>query len=164
MSTKVAKRVKYNEGQWFAVPLREKGFALGIIVRGDFKTKGGLGYFFGPRRLNVPTATDTLQLGPSNAILITKFGDLYLVEGKWPLIESDRPFQRQDWPVPQFARIDILNNEKGVLVEYDQDNSQMTRPILETPCLAMDLVGLPQDVLAGAGAVEIKLTRLLVES
>ena len=39
------KHIRYNEGQWFGVPLRKGGYAIGIIVRGSYKTKGGLGYF-----------------------------------------------------------------------------------------------------------------------
>lgn len=36
-------RKGYREGQWFAVPLRDGGYALGVIVRGGYETAGGLG-------------------------------------------------------------------------------------------------------------------------
>ena len=34
------KHIKYSEGQWFAVPLKSGGYALGIIARGSHKVKG----------------------------------------------------------------------------------------------------------------------------
>lgn len=51
--------IKYSEGQWFAIPLNNGGYALGIIVRGSYKTKGGLGYFFGPRYEDIPDGNET---------------------------------------------------------------------------------------------------------
>jgi hypothetical protein len=48
------RRIKYYEGQWFAIPLRTGGYGLGVVVRGGNKTKGGLGYFFGPRYDSIP--------------------------------------------------------------------------------------------------------------
>jgi hypothetical protein len=161
MTTKQAKRINYPEGQWFAVPLTPDGFALGIIVRGSSKTKGGLGYFFGPKYFKLPTGEDTQNVGASDAVLITWFGDLGIVQGDWPLIESTRIFKREVWPVPKFARIDLVDNSRGWLVEYDQAGTGFTSPLRETPCPAHRLAGLPKDVLSGSGAVEKKLTYLL---
>ena len=157
------RHIKYDEGQWFAVPLKDGGYALGIIVRGSYKTKGGLGYFFGPRYPDIPDDTATWAKQTSDAILITWFGDLGIIEGRWPLIPSTRPFRREEWPVPKFARIDAVDPSIGRLVEYDQETSGLESPIRETVRPAQDLVGLPRDVDAGAGAVEIKLTKLLAE-
>jgi hypothetical protein len=36
------------------VHYKDGGYALGIIVRGSFRTKGGLGFFFGPRYVEIP--------------------------------------------------------------------------------------------------------------
>ncbi len=155
------KHVKYNEGQWFAVPLRDGGYALGIIVRGSYKTKGGLGYFFGPKYQDLPGDVETWNKQAADAILVAWFGDLGIIEGKWPLIASTRPFRRQEWPVPKFGRIDALVPEKGWLVEYDQEDTGLGEVIRETRCRAEDIAHLPEDVVSGAGAIEIKLTKLL---
>jgi hypothetical protein len=163
MSTKHSKRIKYSEGQWFAVPLHNGGFALGILARANPRAKVGLGYFFGRRFSHLPTAEDTRELVSSDAILIARFGDLGIVEGKWPLVKGGKPFHRQDWPVPKFARIDLLNSERGVLVEYESDGSWTAQPIRETPSPASDLINLPLDGMFGSVAIEAKLTHLLTD-
>lgn len=158
------KHIKYSEGQWFAVPLQDGGYALGIIVRGNYKTKGGLGYFFGPRYEDIPGEQETWLKGPSDAILIAWFGDLGIIWGRWPLISSMRPFRREEWPVPKFHRIDALRPDKGWLVEYSSEAKGVgEQPIRETYCDAKELMGLPKDSLLGYGAVEIILTKLLSE-
>ncbi|MDW8101227.1 MAG: hypothetical protein RML36_17280, partial [Anaerolineae bacterium] len=89
---------------------------------------------------------------------------LGIVEGRWPLIPSTRPFRREEWPVPKFQRIDALNPEKGWLVEYSQEAAGVgERPIRETYRDAKELMGLPKDSLLGYEAVEIVLTKLLSE-
>jgi hypothetical protein len=155
------KRIKYSEGQWFAVPLKDGGYALGIIVRESYQTKGGLGYFFGPRYEGIPDERETWHKQPSDAILIAWFGDLGIIWGRWPLIPSTRPFRREEWPVPKFMRIDALKPEKGWLVEYSQEIDGISLPVRETYCNASDLVGLPEDVTYGSEALEIALTKLL---
>lgn len=158
------KYIKYSEGQWFAVPLKDGGYALGIIVRGGRKTKGGLGYFFGPRYETIPDEQETWRKQPSDAILIGWFGDLGIIWGKWPLIPSPRPFRREEWPVPQFKSIDSLNPHKGWLVEYSQENGGEAIPVRRVYCDASDLKGLPHDGVYGYEAIENVLTKLLSES
>lgn len=155
------KHIKYVEGQWFAVPLNDGGYALGVIVRGNYRTKGGLGYFFGPRYDRVPDDRETWRKRPEEAVLIAWFGDLGIVQGAWPLIPSTRPFQRAAWPVPTFHRIDSLDPTIGWRVEYSQDINGLERPLRETLCDARDLAGLPKDSLFGDKAIEAVLTKLL---
>lgn len=155
------KHVTYDEGQWFAVPLKDGGYALGIIVRGSYKTKGGLGYFFGPRYWDLPDDAATWNSQPADAILIAWFGDLYILEGRWSLVASTRPFRRYEWPVPMFGRIDAITPEKGWLVEYDQEDTGIGKVVREIRCRAEDIAHLPRDGVYGAGAVEAKLTQLL---
>jgi hypothetical protein len=104
-----------------------------------------------------------MNLQPADAILMTWFGDLGIIEGSWPLIDTTRSFNRSDWPVPKFGRLDALDPSIGWLVEYDQDVSGFDVPE-ETRCLPEDISGLPKDVVSGAGAVEIRLTKLLSNS
>jgi hypothetical protein len=154
--------VRYNEGQWFAVPLVGGGYVLGIIVRGTYKTKGGLGYFFAPRYAEVPDGRETQGKAPSDAILKAWFGDLGIIEGRWPLVNSVSEFDRSDWPVPTFRRLDPINPSVGWLVEYDDDiNGLLEAPVRESVHAAQELSDLPKDGVFGARALEVALTRLL---
>ena len=63
----------YGEGDWFAVPLREGGFAAGVVARANPKAVL-LGYFFGPRRAAVPSVEEVSRLRPDDAVLVGKFG------------------------------------------------------------------------------------------
>jgi hypothetical protein len=47
--------IKYREGDWFAVPLRNGGFAVGLVARANPKA-ALLGYFFGPKTKGYPLA------------------------------------------------------------------------------------------------------------
>jgi len=159
------KVVKYDEGQWFAVPLRNGGYALGIIVRGRYKTRGGLGFFFGPKFDEIPTEKETYSKNKDNPILVCHFGDLGIIRGQWPLIQNGKPFYREDWPVPSFHRILPFPEGKAVIVEYRQDYSGMEAPLRETLTAATEeVINLPEDGLFGSGAVEIVLTKLLERS
>ena len=152
-----SKRVKYHEGQWFAVPLRTGGYAPGIIVRGGSAFKGGLGYFFPIHYTQPPSTSDVEHLSAKQAILIGWFGDLGIIEGRWPLIFSDRPFSRNDWPMPRFGRVDAINPEWGWITEYSQDDDGSRVPIAETRCPVTAVTGLPEVGTASAGYVEVKL-------
>lgn len=154
-------RVKYSEGQWFAVPLRDTGYAVGIIARGNYKTRGGLGYFFGPKYLQIPTGAVTYSKNKSNSIFICRFGDLGIIQGKWPLISKGKPFTRDDWPVPLFFRTTPSFEDKAVIVEYDQDFSGFGKPTREfVSDITDEILEFPEDGLCGYGFVEIRLTRL----
>ena len=158
----VSKVVKYNEGQWFAVPLRSSGYALGIIVRGSYRTKGGLGYFFGHKYEALPSGSETYLKGKDDSILICLFGDLGIIRGQWPLIQDGKPFNRDDWPVPLFHRVLPFPEGKAVVVEYRQDFSGLETPIRETiTSVNEEILKLPEDGLFGSGAVEIVLSKLL---
>jgi hypothetical protein len=154
------KRIKYSEGQWFAVPLKDDGFAIGIIVRGDYSTKGGLGYFFGQRYLSLPSGEETYSKNKDNAIFICLFGDLGIITGKWPLISDGKPFIREEWPVPLFHRLDPLQESKAIIVEYNEDHI-MGLPLRETITATNKILEFPNAGLYGSGAVEIELTKLL---
>jgi len=158
------KHIKYSEGEWFAVPLKDSGYALGIIARGSHKVKGPhLGYFFGPRYKDIPDEQETWRKQPSEAILIAWFGPLGILRGTWPLILSTRPFRREEWPVPLFGQIDPGNPAKGWLVEYSQETDGLDLPIRRIYCDAKNLTGLPEDGVYGYEAIENVLTKLLSE-
>jgi hypothetical protein len=147
----------YAEGDWFAVPLRDHGFAVGLIARVN---RGGvlLGYFFGPRRPEVPPIDKIDSLDPSVAQLITKFGHLGIVNGAWPLIGASKNWDRARWPMPTFARYEELTG-RMLAVSYDADNPNR---VLNERLIAPDSAqAMPKDGLLGSGAAELRLTRLL---
>jgi hypothetical protein len=151
------KRVPYDEGTWFAVPLRAGGYAVGLVAR---KSPEGvlLGYFFGPRRDLVPSLSDLETLRPEETVLIRLFGDLGLLEGEWPIIGQSPTWDRRSWPLPQFGRIEEFTG-RALRVEYDEEN--LARTVRETPATREEVEGLPLDGMSGYGALEKRLTRLL---
>lgn len=155
--------IRYREGQWFAVPLRTGGYALGIIVRGSYKTKGGLGYFFGPKFDAPPEDEITWRATPADALLISKFGDLGILSGRWPLIPSTRPFSSDEWPIPVFGIVLPFPVGKGYVREYAADDNGELYCMREVMVDAVDVAGLPIDIDRGGGSVEIYLTKQLDE-
>lgn len=155
------KHIKYNEGQWFLVPLNTSGYTLGIIVRGSYKTKGGLGYFFNHWLADMPDNLDVRSIDPSDVILIAWFGDLGIISGRWPLIKTVGTFNKNDWRVPSFGRIDAVDPSHGWMIEYEQENPTFALPLREIRRKATEVADLPKESLYGALALEYKLTPLV---
>jgi len=75
----------YTEGDWIAVPLTGGGFAVGVVARAN--RKGGLlGYFFGSRYQTLPSVASVAGHRAEDAILVRIFGDLGLIDGRWPVL------------------------------------------------------------------------------
>ncbi len=146
----------YSEGSVFLVPLRNGGYARGVVARATHEGKGLFGYFFGPR-LAVPEDITFDDLHPANAVLRVMFGDLGLINGQWPVCGLIPNWNRANWPMPDFVRRDPLGKRKPVLVRYS-DTDPMR---IEAEYPVDDDKGLATDSLSGYGAVEIKLTKLL---
>ena len=151
------KKFSYTEGDWFAVPLRDSGYALGLVARMD--GEGGiLGYFFGPGREPLPSIEDIVNLSASQAILIRHCGDTGLIRGTWPIIGRTLTWSRMDWPLPAFARI-ALDESWALRVEYSEaDINVVLREVLVS---LEEAHHLPEDGVSGYGALEIRLTKLL---
>ncbi len=61
---------KYGEGDWFAVPLRNGGYALGVVARRD--GRGGIiGYFFGQKYSAPPSLDEVTSKTATDAILVS---------------------------------------------------------------------------------------------
>ncbi|MHB1594942.1 MAG: Imm26 family immunity protein [Streptosporangiaceae bacterium] len=150
-------KVKYREGDWFAVPLQGGGFAVGLIARAN---PGGvlLGYFFGPRRSGVPALSDVAGLRPDDAVLVRKFGHLGIAQGKWPLLGRADGWDRREWPTPVFIRYEELTGRSFRVIYDDDDPNKVLREELIAPGEAEQG---PKDGLMGAGFAEAALTRLL---
>lgn len=150
-------KINYRQGDWFAVPLREGGFALGVVARAN---PGGvlLGYFFGPRREDVPKAADAVGLRASEAVLVRKFGHLGLTQGNWPLLGQLEGWDPREWPMPSFVRYEELTGRSFKVIYDDSDPNRLIREQQVSPGESEQA---PKDGLLGAGAAEKILTGLL---
>ncbi len=149
------KKVPYSEGTWFAVPLQNGGYAIGTVARldGDGVT---FGYFFGPKKASVPSESEVARLQCRDAVWTGQFGDLGLLEGRWPIIWHDPSWNRDEWPLPPFVRVDVISGQASKAVYSDDLDFEYEEPC--DPELASQY---PKDALSGDVAVEIRLTRLL---
>jgi hypothetical protein len=146
----------YSESSVFLVPLRNGGYARGVVARASPEGKGVLGYFFGPR-LSSGGDAEWGDLDPAEAILCVRFGDLGLINGEWPILGKVLNWNRSMWPMPDFVRRDPLGRLRPVLVRYSDDDPMR----IEAEYSIEDDSGMLLDSASGYGAVEIKLTKLL---
>ena len=148
----------YSEGTWFAVPLTDAGYGIGVVARMARRGGNVFGYFFGPRRSRVPTLRDLPNYEPKDGVLVCQFSDLNLVEGAWPIIGEQESWRRADWPMPAFGWHDT---SAGVYraVRHAEDNPG--NPISWTIVSREEYEALPRDHSYSQGAVEIVLTKRL---
>jgi hypothetical protein len=153
---KAGKQINYTEGTCFFVPLREGGFARGIVVRldGDGRI---FAHFFGPKLTQAEGCFE--GVGPQDAELSGLCGDLGLLKGHWPQAGELKDWNRSDWPLPAFYREDE-SDRLAWLSYYDDDSLNFVR---EEPVgfRGIQYTGYPYDRLMGYGSVEIRLTKSL---
>jgi Immunity protein 26 len=150
-------KVKYQEGDWFAVPLRDGGFGIVLVARA---ARDGvlLGYFFGPRRSDVPMIGDVTGLKPDDAVLVRQFGDLGIIRGQWPALGHLEGWDRAEWPMPIFVRYEELTG-RSFRVYYDDDDPNSVPREEQIPPGEAEQG--PKDGLMGFGFAEKTLTQLL---
>lgn len=151
------KRTKFQEGDWIAVPLRQGGYALGLLARLHGKDTG-LGYFFGPKFPVMPCEQDAAKLSPHDAILTAKFGTIGIAKGDWKVVFPSRPWRREEWPIPAFRRVEPFTDRILRVVYAEGD---LLTPVVELPVSPDEAAALPEDGSYGMGALEIRLTRIL---
>jgi hypothetical protein len=147
--------IPYTEGTLFAVPLRNGGFARGVVARAAPEGAVLYGYFFGPK-LSSLDDVEPERLRPEFAIAQMVFGDLGLINGEWKIIGSLPGWRRSDWCMPDFIRRDPVGGRAWRVRRSDNDPSKVESEEL----VAFD-ANLPPNISSGYGAVEIKLTKLL---
>jgi hypothetical protein len=150
-------KLPYHEGTWFAIPLRQGGFAIGLIARATARGKVILCYFFGPKRATVPSLADVENLMPKDALRILQVGDLGLVKGLWPIIGFSTSWRRSDWPIPPFIRREPFSGRAWKVLYSDTDPNKV---INEEP-ISSETSDIETDSLFGGGAAELLLTKLL---
>jgi len=150
------RKINYKEGSCIAIPLREGGYARGIIARVD--GKGGIfGYFFGPKFSSFEEIENCSGLKCQDAILSGRFGDPGLLNDEWKVIGEYTSWDKTDWPMPAFIRIDESEN-RAWLSYYDEYDFSFIKEDEVSPELKDKY---PYDRDMGYGAVEIRLTKLL---
>ena len=124
--------VEYREGTWFAVPLRDGGFGVGVVARAN---AGGvlMGYFFGPRRAAVPELTDVAGLKPEDSVLAAMFGHLGLKGGDWPVLGRLEGWDRREWPMPVFVRYEELTGRSFKVFYNDDEPNKVIREVQSFP-------------------------------
>lgn len=147
---------KGGEGTWFAIPLSDGGWAVGVVAR-RARTLF-LGYFFGPAWRVLPCIGDVAGLSRVDAKLIARVSDLGVQRGQWPILGVSSSWHRDDWPVPVFVRRDVLSGEISG-VRYDGDNVEEEIECTEIPeSTAGDA---PDDGSFGHVALQIALSEML---
>ncbi len=94
----------YAAGDWFAVPLRFRLFALGRAAAVDARGVI-LGYFFARFFERLPSGADVLALTPGDADLIGVCDEHGLRSGEWPLISVRQASDPRPWSVPVFRNL-----------------------------------------------------------
>ena len=155
MAERRARKLPYREGTWFAVPLRTDGYGLGLVAR---HTGGGVifGYFFGPKLDEIPGQIDGDRFSADLAVYCGKFGDLRLTRGDWTVIQHDE-LDRGRWPLPRLIRVDD-HSGAAFLSKYSDDSLKYVH---EERCPPDQIDVYPYDGTMGAGAMEVRLTKLL---
>ncbi len=144
-------------GTMFLVPLRDSGFALGVLARADGKGSA-FGYFFGPRMLG-PDDIRPEAVTPERALLVGMFGDLELLRGNWPVVGAVERWNHDLWALPPLSRVDE-NAGRAWLSMYDDSLQCLSEKEIDPT----EALRYPNDRLMGAGAVEIRLTKLVREA
>lgn len=145
----------YSEGTVFAVPLRNGGFARGIVARAAPEGAVLFGYFFGPKLPSL-SDIDVSGLNPEAAVAQMIFGDLGLINGEWRIICLLPEWNREAWRMPDFVRRDPVGKRAWRVRRSDNDPSMID---FEEP-VDYD-TKLPPNISSGYGAVELKLTKML---
>ncbi len=151
-------KLPYREGTWFGVPLRQGGFAVGLVARATTEGKVILCYFFGPRRTAVPPLAEVERLKPSGTIRVVRVGDLSLIRDEWPIIGQAASWKRSDWPMPPFVRRDDLSLKAWRVQYSDADPNTIDHEEPEQYESTLE-----RDAVLGSGAAELVLTKLLSE-
>jgi hypothetical protein len=155
----VTKKLTYEEGDIFAVPLPSGGWAIAVVARIAPGGRVVVGHFFGPRLPAVP-ATGNLNLTAQDSILTARFGDLGIVQGSWKRLGRLGSFKRQQWPMPVFHR-QVPHTGQFLRVSYRDDNPNSTPD--EIGISEQEARRLPEDSLFGSTAIERVLGSMLPE-
>jgi hypothetical protein len=98
-----------------------------------------------------------MKLTPSAAVLVCRFGDLGLLDGGWTILGKFPDWSSSDWAIPSFARFSGIDDDLAWSVKYRDDLSLESEERISVEKAKK----LPSNGLFSAGAVEIRLTKIL---
>ena len=151
------KTSQLRSGDVFLVPLDEGSSAVGVV----FRTNGRgivFGHFFHSRFAEEVVSSGKFSLPSVDSILRAKFGDKFLVEGRWPVVGRVRNWRDEKFPLPRFLRIDQAGRY-AFISEYDENSFECLREE-KVPIDTITQRDLVPDRLLGASVVEAKLLKL----
>lgn len=151
-------RLNYEEGTFFALPLRNGGYGVGVVARMPRGGKVLLGYFFGRKYAEVPDLSEVQDFAPLDAVTVQRFGDLGLITNVWTVIGKPPGWDRTKWPIPIFARRCAHTGNPQLVVYRDENPNSNPQWI---PATEEDILGLEAADLHGYGSMEITLSRII---
>lgn len=154
--------VRLTEGDVFAIPLEDGGFAVGLIACVD-KEGFTFGYFFGPRRKDVPAMDGLGVLDVEAAVYARKFSDYGISAGEWPIIGHLANWNRADCPLPSFCKAPSPGYEHRpyFLVDYSPEN--LVIAVGRRRVSAESCKNHPKDGISGHAALITVLSGILGE-
>jgi len=141
------------EGKIIILPLREGGYATGLIARQDKNIL--LGYFFDTYYQNPPLSIK--EWFSSKVCLICLFGALGIKNNEWNILGDMPLWQRDEWKVPIFKQQDPLIPEQYYSVIYQDDLKGYERERASKE----EVQQYYSYGIFGYGAVEIALSKVL---
>ena len=148
-----SKKIKINPGDVFVVPLRNKGYGLGLVTR-KYRTTA-LGYFWEELYFDNPQEVKLDDLKKEDKFWIKQFMIRGLEKGYWNILGSLPNFVFEEWEVPKFIR-EVEPFGKHVIT-YD-DKLQQVEQKKVSDDFESDY---PDDGIAAYGLIEIRLTEML---
>jgi len=155
------RKLQYEEGDCFLIPLNNDGYARGVVAR--MNGKGGVfGYFFGPRIADIKGIGSDGCENPAGAIMIGHFEDNGFKAGNWHVISKVPNWSRVSWPMPPSVHAPNKNAKFGNVILYDENSLEMIKH------REVNLSELDRDKFVAGGKmgfqfVESKLSRFLAQ-
>ena len=148
--------INYSEGTIFALKLRTEGFAIGIVTKISKSRNGIIVAWFSDKRFKeIPDLAEIELI--VNFTFKWRIGDLSLIDNTWFILGKKQNFKSEDWPVPAFINKDPISN-KAWEVKYKENDIETIQSETLTDFSREDL---DRDSLLGAGAVELRLDKLV---
>lgn len=147
-----------REGDWYAVPLDDGGFARCLVARTSAKEELFLGYVFGPRTEDMAALDGVRELQPQDALLVILVDDFG--ERPWPLLGRSPGWDRLQWPIPAFGRYEEWEPALRDL-RFDYVDDDLDSEPIRTWVPAEEVRRLPREGRMSTRGVEIQLNRLL---
>ena len=141
-------RRNYKEGQWFLIPVPDKYlagrrgecFGAGLVARGQ-RGQVVFAYIFGPWRTE-PSLDELARLKPGDEVLKLLTTDMWLRDGRFPLLQVAADFSRKRWPMPEFGMYMGSDNPAYAVRTSDDSPLESVSRRLVTPAEARALPAL----------------------